>query len=166
MKQSPEDRAKSHQYYLDNREKMIERATQWRKDNPEQYKAQQREYQEKNKEKIKARQAAWYEKNRKERLEYQNAWNAEHRQTQPNRKQYTQTYFDKHPERKTARERIKHAIKIGKLPRPTSLECAHCGTPADGYHHHNGYGPDHYLDVIPLCTQCHAQADRLLRQQR
>ena len=166
MKQSPEEQAKSRKYYQEHREVMIERAKQWRKDNPEQYDALQKDYQERNKEKIKARKAAYYEANRLKRLEYQKAWNAENRTSQPNNAKYQSTYFTKHPERETAKERLRYAIKSGKIPRATALECANCGLPADDYHHHHGYSPEHALDVIPLCTKCHAQADRLLRQQR
>ena len=54
------------------------------------------------------------------------------------------------------------AIRYGRLVRPDS--CDYCGkNPSkakDGRaaiqaHHHNGYGPGHYLDVVWLCVSCH-----------
>ena len=64
-----------------------------------------------------------------------------------------------HPERLAACKVINQAIKSGKLPRPDSLQCA-CGESAKQYHHHKGYAPEHWLDVIPLCVKCHKIAHK------
>lgn len=68
-------------------------------------------------------------------------------------------------DKRQARSRVNHAVDIGLFPDPKSLPCADCGhrTLDDGkrheYHHHNGYGAEHQLDVIALCPRCHARRD-------
>lgn len=59
-----------------------------------------------------------------------------------------------HPERINARKAVNEAIKVGKLPRPDSLQCS-CGEQAEAYHHHKGYEQEHWLDVVPVCILCH-----------
>ena len=50
--------------------------------------------------------------------------------------------------------RVGAAVKAGLLVKPN--ECEHCGSCAPVQaHHHNGYDPDHALDVIWLCHPCH-----------
>lgn len=63
-------------------------------------------------------------------------------------------YSISHPERIAARHAVRQAIKDGQLPHPDSLQCS-CGEPAKQYHHHKGYAPEHWLDVIPVCRKCH-----------
>ena len=60
----------------------------------------------------------------------------------------------KYPEKHKARTAVGNAIKAGALPHPTTLNCV-CGHFAREYHHHLGYAPEHRLDVIPMCIQCH-----------
>lgn len=50
---------------------------------------------------------------------------------------------------------VQAAIKRGKLPHVSLLDCVDCGAQAQEYHHHKGYGKGHRLDVIPLCKTCH-----------
>jgi hypothetical protein len=33
--------------------------------------------------------------------------------------------------------------------------CVHCGETAAAYHHHRGYKREHFLDVVPVCRECH-----------
>lgn len=55
------------------------------------------------------------------------------------------------------------AVKSGVLVRGP---CRDCGkTPADG-HHHKGYAPEHWLDVIWLCRRCHLAEHLRLRGPR
>jgi len=56
-----------------------------------------------------------------------------------------------------AREAVKYAIQTGKLPRPDTLQCHYCGAQAQDYHHHKGYEPQHWLDVVPICKKCHGK---------
>lgn len=77
-----------------------------------------------------------------------------HRQT----KKYKITkkrYFKNNPKYKKATDAVGYAIRIGKLPRPDTLLCHYCPNPAQQYHHHKGYAPEHRLDVIPICKKCH-----------
>lgn len=59
-------------------------------------------------------------------------------------------------ERFAARAAIVLAKKDGRLPPVTTHPCADCGGQAKHYHHENGYAEAHALDVVPLCTSCHA----------
>lgn len=45
------------------------------------------------------------------------------------------------------------------LPQVSTRPCAKCGQPAADYHHHLGYEPEHWLDVLPLCRRCHRKAE-------
>lgn len=70
-----------------------------------------------------------------------------------------------------ARQRINVEVRTGRRHHPNTLPCMDCGHVwSEGerrheYHHHNGYGPDHHYDVIPLCTECHASRDGAKAQQ-
>lgn len=62
-----------------------------------------------------------------------------------------------------ARNRIAYLVRIGKLPKASSLPCKECGKNygAREWHHHKGYGIGCHELVIPLCKWCHAQADAI-----
>ena len=60
-----------------------------------------------------------------------------------------------HPERQRAKNAVNKAVRTGKLPRPDTLQCHYCPEQAKDYHHHKGYAPEHWLDVIPACRNCH-----------
>lgn len=60
-----------------------------------------------------------------------------------------------HPEQNRARQVIRNAIRNGKMPRPDTLQCHYCPNKAKQYHHWHGYAPEHWLDVVPVCTKCH-----------
>ncbi len=54
-----------------------------------------------------------------------------------------------------ARIVIGNAVKSGNILAAKYLLCSHCPKQAQEYHHHLGYAPEHWLDVIPLCRKCH-----------
>jgi hypothetical protein len=54
-----------------------------------------------------------------------------------------------------ARASVHFAIKMGQLPKAKDQQCSYCVEPAIEYHHHLGYEPQHWLDVVPVCKQCH-----------
>ena len=60
-----------------------------------------------------------------------------------------------------ARHRVNVLVRTGKIPKPNELPCVDCGHQhKEGgkrheYDHHNGYGAEHHLDVISLCSTCH-----------
>lgn len=71
--------------------------------------------------------------------------------------------------KRQARERVTLAVRNGKLSKARDLPCADCGhaweagDPPDRrheWHHHNGYGSEHQLDVIALCMLCHRHRDQ------
>lgn len=62
-----------------------------------------------------------------------------------------------------ARQRVNREVACGALPNPNSLQCYDCGHIGSSrrheYDHHLGYDADHFLDVQPVCTLCHAKRD-------
>ncbi len=67
--------------------------------------------------------------------------------------------FKKRPDYPTmtrAYNAVHAAIKAGTLSHPTTELCYNCkANQAKEYHHYLGYEPEHQLDVIPLCIECH-----------
>jgi hypothetical protein len=59
-----------------------------------------------------------------------------------------------HPDIYSANKAVLYAVKTGKLPKVTTLQCAHCNDTALEYHHVS-YRREHRLNVIPLCRRCH-----------
>lgn len=74
-------------------------------------------------------------------------------------------YNIRHPEQFKAKHAVNNAIRDGRLPRPDSLKCHYCPAQAKEYHHHKGYEPKHWLDVVPVCGKCHYLLPRLQRRQ-
>lgn len=64
-------------------------------------------------------------------------------------------YRKRHPNRRKAREAVHYAIRIGQLQLVSVQTCADCPNPATAHHHYLGYEKQHWLDVIPLCRNCH-----------
>jgi hypothetical protein len=52
------------------------------------------------------------------------------------------------------------AIHRGELPPANTLTCQERGNQARDYHHHKGYQPEFWLDVIPLCAKCHRRVEQ------
>ena len=61
---------------------------------------------------------------------------------------------EKYPYQEPAKWAVKYAIETGKIPPPSECSCLICGQKARDYHH-KSYAREHWLDVIPLCRQCH-----------
>lgn len=57
--------------------------------------------------------------------------------------------------RLAARQAVAEAVRKGLIPRQP---CADCGEPKTDAHHHLGYDPGHWLDVVWLCRADHAKA--------
>src|SRR5690554_1566018 len=58
---------------------------------------------------------------------------------------------------------VSNALRDGKIFKPTS--CEHCGTSEKKIQaHHWSYAPEHWLDVIWLCTRCHGKEHRRLNE--
>jgi hypothetical protein len=99
-------------------------------------------------------------------------WRAYCRRAYPNgrrpdcRKNPSQKWSAK--ERRKAQAAVNAAVKDGRLTRPEF--CDECGAWPDimpnGFqswvmngHHHKGYDPEHWLDVVWLCPACHKATD-------
>jgi len=72
-------------------------------------------------------------------------------------KDTTKRYCIRHPEYHKAQNAVRIAIQERKVPRPDSLLCHYCPKPAQEYHHWHGYEKEHWLDVIPVCKDCHKE---------
>lgn len=64
-------------------------------------------------------------------------------------------YRIRHPKQVKAQKAVNHAIIIGELVRPDTLVCHYCEAKAQKYHHHKGYAPKHWFDIVPVCNPCH-----------
>lgn len=57
-----------------------------------------------------------------------------------------------------ARVAVGTAVTRGHLPPAWTMVCSVCQeAQAAHWHHHNGYGKDHWLDVVPVCRDCHGK---------
>jgi len=65
-----------------------------------------------------------------------------------------------YPKRIKARSVVNCAVVMGKLPRAKTLKCHYGEHPAEQYHHWHGYEPKHWLDIIPVCQDCHKKYKR------
>jgi hypothetical protein len=72
---------------------------------------------------------------------------------------------EQHPDRYAARQAVNRAVAQGSLIRPDQCgRCGRTGPEAGGRgriegHHHMGYAPEYWLDVLWLCHPCHDLAD-------
>lgn len=66
-------------------------------------------------------------------------------------------YYENNRDKSRSRRKMQNAILNGTIPHVKTLKCVMCQGNATEYHHHNGYAPEHALDVIPLCRKCHIQ---------
>lgn len=60
---------------------------------------------------------------------------------------------------KAARNAVAVAVRKGTLPNIKKQICSSCGGQAKQYHHHHGYEPSAWLDVVPLCVYCHVREE-------
>jgi hypothetical protein len=65
-----------------------------------------------------------------------------------------------HPDRRKAHKEVNNAVRAGKLSRPSNYHCRYCWNPAQQYHHHLGYTPENWFNVIPVCRICHTNLHR------
>jgi hypothetical protein len=76
-----------------------------------------------------------------------------------------QRKYKRYPEKNKARNSVAGAIKNGKLLPVIECTCSMCEKQAEDYHHWT-YEQEHWLDVIPLCRQCHNKLHRMNKQRR
>ena len=71
-------------------------------------------------------------------------------------RRHARKYRANNLEKVKAQHIIFTAVFYGKMPSPKTLTCVKClKKPAIDYHHHLGYEPEHWYDVIPVCRRCH-----------
>ena len=56
-----------------------------------------------------------------------------------------------------------NAVKAGKLPKVTTLDCVDCGKPAEHYDHRDYNKP---LDVEPVCRSCNKKRGPAIKNDR
>ncbi len=95
-------------------------------------------------------------------------------QIAPQKKQWEQSpagktsqkeWEKKNPEQRKAQIALTNAIGSGKIKPAKMFNCTYCSKKAEQYHHHLGYAPEHWFDVIPLCRDCHTATHRYFRLQ-
>jgi len=82
------------------------------------------------------------------------------------RKATHKCYIARHPGQLKAKNAVAYAVRVGKLPPVNTLQCHYCPTQAEHYHHHKGYEPKFWLDVIPVCNKCHGKTRSFLTAPR
>lgn len=90
--------------------------------------------------------ASWYEKQPK----------ATKQKSAPrSMRSLSEQWYERNSGARKAHEAVHYAVRKGRIPRVSTLQCANCPKPAAEYHHHLGYEPKHWFDVIPMCRSCH-----------
>jgi len=129
---------RSKRYYENNKERCDANSKIWTENNKEKVKNIKRQHYERNRELILDRVKKWQQDN-KDRT-YVNTKNSRER----------------HKDHYKARNAVSCAVRKGDFPNVKNILCANCKTKkAVHYHHYLGYSKNHYLDVIPLCQDCH-----------
>ena len=72
---------------------------------------------------------------------------------------------ERHPDRIRARNAVTYAIQSGKIPPAKNLSCVgkHDPPVQAAEYHHKGYEPEYWLDVIPVCLECHQILTKRIR---
>lgn len=68
----------------------------------------------------------------------------------------SERYRERHPEKVGAQQAVWAAIQRGELEPVENHKCTDCGGDAEHYHHES-YEEKDWLDVVPLCVDCHRQ---------
>lgn len=72
-------------------------------------------------------------------------------------------WAQRNQDKRLAQHAANNALRDGILERKTS--CEHCGTDERKLQkHHWSYEPEHWLDVIWLCTRCHGKEHKRLNE--
>lgn len=71
-------------------------------------------------------------------------------------------YRKRNPEKYKAHGCVNNALRSGLLIRPSACSC--CSKECKPQGHHWSYLEEHWLDVVWLCTRCHADEHKRLRE--
>lgn len=138
----PCSRAISREYHYANRESRLAQIT---------------EYRLANKEKL-----AETERARRADPAYREKCSVDLKEWRENNRDHVAAYNRSLPVR--ARSAVNTAVRKGQLPPPDTMVCDSCDEAlADHYHHVHGYEPEHWLNVIALCTECHGREHRVMQ---
>lgn len=77
-----------------------------------------------------------------------------------NREIYKARHAEDTRERARIGAKVRYAVRTGRLVRQP---CLKCGSERVHAHHHNGYAPEHELDVVWLCPKHHMAAHGRLK---
>ena len=117
------------------------------------------DWSKKNRDKDRENTRKKYKKHREKRLEY---FRERHANNSSLFRKRVREYRESSPEKYKAHNAVTNAITRLDLPHASGLVCESCQeAQAQQYHHHNGYAPEHVLDVVALCTTCHGEEHRI-----
>lgn len=105
---------------------------------------------------VNAQNRSIYEQNKDAHLEAKRRYRRENPEA---RRATLRKYEQVHRHKRHAHYAIKHEIRDGRMPSASECQCAHCGNSAETYHHWS-YEREHWLDVTPLCRECHGREHR------
>ena len=71
------------------------------------------------------------------------------------RRNCAKRYYEHNKDKHKAKGRIRYAIIKGVILPARYYKCSECKKQAQYYHHHLGYAPEHWFDVVPVCFKCH-----------
>lgn len=131
----------SHNYYEENKERLLKEGAEWRKKNPDKVRAAWDRFEVNNPDKV-----------AKAKQDYSRTRAAEIFQK-------TKRYREENPDIYQAHLAVTGAVLSGRLPKVRTQSCVECSNQARHYHHWS-YLPEHRLDVKPLCLQCHKNAHK------
>ena len=137
------------QWYLKNKERLLEKAKEYRKNNPD----KQKEWEKNNKEKRRIIRRRAYYKNPEKASEYRRKWREKHPEYMKNYLKdyltnYKNDYYLTQENKKKSRIRILTWNKYGKAE-----ICSLCDSKIKVEHHHI---PPYEVDnFINLCKKCH-----------
>jgi hypothetical protein len=98
------------------------------------------------------RRREWWKQHKEKALESQSR---HRRRSRDVRNVQSKQYRENNPEKLSAQRATQAAAKRGGIPRVKTQTCINCQKQARHYHHWS-YLPEHWLSVIPVCSECHA----------
>jgi len=113
-----------------------------------------------------AKARAYQKKYREENKIKKEAYQKEYRKTGRGKTSLNKGYRNyrlNHPEKRRAKNAVDNKVSKGLMPAASSLSCVECRNQAAEYHHWHGYEPEFWLDVIPVCRNCHRTIHKELR---
>lgn len=137
-------REKSRLYYSQNREKVIQKNSQYYRNNKKQKRQYDRERRKRKRQQINEASTRWREKNPQKRQQVLKRYYESVKTTQA------------YKTKENTRQILRQALTDGELIRPTV--CSQCNRNTNTEAHHDDYSKP--LDVTWLCKSCHSVLHR------